>query len=108
MDQKRTFSQPGTARALVLLASALALAGAVLVFLLALVFGSSLRADLAGGVLAGTAVFAGFVLVSTVVANLLAIRGRSTRGIVGVGCGTLFAGVLVGLGACLFLISRAA
>lgn len=108
MDQKRTFSQPGTARALVLLASALALAGAVLVFLLALVFGSSLRADLAGAVLAGTAVFAGFVLVSTVVANLLAIRGRSTRGIVGVGCGTLVAGVLVGLGACLFLISRAA
>ena len=108
MDQKRTFSQPGTARALVLLASALALAGAVLVFLLALVFGSSLRADLAGAALAGTAVFAGFVLVSTVVANLLAIRGRSTRGIVGVGCGTLVAGVLVGLGACLFLISRAA
>ena len=109
MDQKRTFSQPGTARALVLLASALALAGAVLVFLLALVFGSSLRsAGLAGGLLAGTAVFAGFVLVSAIVANLLAIRGRSTRGIVGVGCGTLFAGVLVGLGACLFLISRAA
>lgn len=108
MDQKRTFSQPGTARALVLLASALALAGAVLVFLLALVFGSSLRAGLAGGVLAGTAVLAGFVLVSTILANLLAIRGRSTRGIVGVGCGTLLAGVLVGVGACLFLISRAA
>lgn len=109
MDQKRTFSQPGTARALVLLASALALAGAVLVFLLALVFGSALEAKaLAGAVLAGTAVFAGFVLVSAIVANLLAIRTASVRGIVGVGCGTLFAGVLVGLGACLFLISRAA
>ncbi|GAB1514750.1 hypothetical protein [Actinophytocola sp. KF-1] len=109
MTQKRTFSQPGTARALVLLASALALAGAVLVFLLAIVFGSSLRSSgLAGGVLAGTAIFAGTVLVSALVANLLAIRSGSVRGIVGVGCGTLLAGTLVGLGACLFVISKAA
>lgn len=107
MTQKRTFSQPGTARALVLLASALAVAGAVLVFLLALVFGSALR-DLTGAVLIGTAVFGGFVLVSAVVANLLAIRAKSLRGIVGVGCGTLLAGVVIGLGVLLLVISRAA
>jgi hypothetical protein len=107
VTQKRTFSQPGTARALVLLASALALAGAVLVFLLALVFGSALR-DLTGTVLIGTAVFGGFVLVSAVIANLLAIRARSTRGIVGVGCGTLLAGVVIGLGVLLLVISKAA
>lgn len=107
MEQKRTFSQPGTARALVLLASALALAGAVLTFLLALVFGSALR-DLTGAVLAGTAMFSGFVLVSAVVANLLAIRARSTRGIVGVGCGTLLAGVVIGLGVLLLVISQSA
>ena len=107
MDQKRTFSQPGTARALVLLASALALAGAVLVFLLALVFGSALG-DRTGTVLAATAMFAGFVLVSAVVGNLLAIRAKSLRGIVGVGCGTLLAGVVIGLGVLLLVISRAA
>jgi hypothetical protein len=105
--QKRTFSQPGTARALVLLASGLAVAGAVLVFLLALVFGSALR-DLTGAALIGTAIFAGFVLVSAVVANLLAIRAKSLRGIVGVGCGTLLAGVVIGLGVLLLVISRAA
>ena len=110
MTQKRTFSQPGTARALVLLASALALAGAVLVFLLALVFGPSLvgHRGLTGTVLAGTATFAGFVLVAAVLGNLLAVRAKSLRGIVGVGCGTLLAGFVVGLGACLLLISRAA
>jgi hypothetical protein len=107
VDQKRTFSRPGTARALVLLASALALAGAVLVFLLALAFGSALR-DLTGAVLVATAVFGGFVLVSAVVANLLAIRAKSTRGIVGVGCGTLLAGVVIGLGVLLLVISQSA
>lgn len=107
MEQKRTFTQPGTARALVLLASALALAGAALVFLLALVFGSSLG-DLTGTVLIGTAMFGGFVLVSAIVANLGAIRATSLRGIVGVGCGTLLAGVVIGLGVLLLVISKAA
>ena len=91
-----------------LLASALALAGAVLVFLLVLVLGSSLVGRLTGTVLAATATFAGFVLVAAIVGNLLAIRATSPRGIVGVGCGTLLAGFVVGLGACLLLISRAA
>lgn len=109
MDQKRTFSQPGTARALVLLASALALAGAVLVFLLALVFGPALldRQGRTGTALLGTAVFCGFVLVSAVVANLLAIRARSLRGILGVGCGTLLAGVVIGIGVLLLVIANA-
>lgn len=109
MDRKRTFSQPGTARALVLLASALALAGALLVFLLTLVAGPPLLdgRGLTGAALAGTAVFGGFVLVSALVANLLAIRARTLRGIVGIGCGTLLAGVVLGLGVCLALISRA-
>jgi len=109
VDQKRTFSQPGTARALVLLASALALAGAVLVFLLALVFGPALldQQGLTATALIGTAVFGGFVLVSAVVANLLAIRAKSLRGIVGVGCGTLLAGVVIGLGMLLLVIAKA-
>lgn len=108
MEQKRTFSQPGTARALVLLASALAIAGAVLVFLLALVFGPALldRRGLTATVLIATAVFSGFVLVSAVVANLFAIRARSIRGIVGLGCGTLLAGVVIGLGVLLLLIAN--
>ncbi|MFC4854305.1 hypothetical protein [Actinophytocola glycyrrhizae] len=109
MATKRTFSQPGTARALVLLASALAMAGAALTFLLALVFGPALldRQGLTGTVLAATAMFSGLVLVSAVVANLLALRVRSTRGIVGVGCGTLLAGVVIGIGVLLLVIARA-
>ena len=75
--------------------------------LVALVFGSALR-DLTGPVLAGTAAFGGFVLVSAVVANVAAIRAKSVRGIVGAGCGTLLAGVVVGLGMLLLVISRAA
>lgn len=93
-----------------MLASALALAGAALVFLLVLVFGPSLldRGGLTGTALVATAVFGGFVLVSAVVANLFAIRARSLRGIVGIGCGTLLAGVVIGLAVCLLLLSRAA
>lgn len=93
-----------------MLASALALAGAVLVFLLTLVFGPALldRQGLTGTALVATAVFCGFVLVSAVVANVCAIRARSLRGIVGIGCSTLLAGVVIGLGACLLLVSRAA
>lgn len=110
MDQKRNFSRPGTARALVLLASGLAVAGAALVLLLAIVFGPALldRRGLTGTVLAATAVFGASVLVSAVVANLLALRATSVRGIVATGCGTLLAGVVVGLGVLLSLISSAA
>jgi hypothetical protein len=109
VDQDKTFSRPGTARALVLLASGLALAGAALVLLLALVLGPGLvgRQGLTGSLVGGTAAFGGFVLVSAVVANVLAARAKSLRGVVGVGCGTLVVGVAIGLGVMLSLLSRA-
>lgn len=103
------FSRQGTARALVLLASVLAVAGAALLCALALIFGSSLRqAGLAGALLAGTAVFVAFSLVSALVANLAAARAKSMKAVVTRGCGTLFAGVVLGLGVMLVLISRTA
>lgn len=92
-----------------MLASVLAVTGAALLCALALVFGSSLReAGVAGALLAGTAVFGAFALVSGLVANLLAARAKSVKGVVARGCGTLFAGVVLGLGVMLFLISRTA
>jgi hypothetical protein len=98
VGDRQTFSRPGTARALVLLASALATGGAVLLCLLAFVF--------AGRIAPATAVFAGFVLVSAVLATLLTVRARSVGRVVGLGCGTLLAGVLVGLAVMLLLISK--
>ncbi len=110
MDGEPTFSRKGTARALVLLASGLALAGAALVFLLAVVFGPALldRRGLTGTVVVATAVFGAFVLAGAVVGNLLAVRARSTKGVVGAGCGTVLGAVVVGLAVMLLLISRTA
>jgi hypothetical protein len=96
----KTFSRVGTARALVLLAAALAVGGAALLCLLVVVFVD--RIALA------TAAFAGFVLVSAVVSTLLTVRARTTPKVVGFGCGVLLAGVIVGLAVMLIMISRIA
>ena len=102
-------SRQGTARALVLLASVLAVAGAALLCALVLVFGGSLhRPGLAGGLLAGAATFGGFALVSALVANLLAARAKSLKAVVARGCGTLLVGVVLGVGVMLLLISHIA
>jgi hypothetical protein len=100
VGDRQTYSRAGTARALVLLAAGLAVGGAVLLCLLSFV----LFAKLAPAML----VFGAFALVSAVTATLLTIRARSTRAIVGFGCGTLLVGVLIGLAVMLLLISRIA
>jgi hypothetical protein len=106
-QEPRTISRQGTARALVLLASGFAVTGAALLFFGTLVFGPTLF-ERSNAVVLGTAAFGVFVLVSVVVANLLAVRARSLGGVVGRGCGTLLVGVVVGLGVMLLLISRMA
>jgi hypothetical protein len=108
-QEPRTISRQGTARALVLLASGFAVAGAALLFFGTLVFGPALF-ERSNAVVLGTAAFGVFVLVSVVVANLLAARARarSLGGVVGRGCGALLGGVVVGLGVMLLLISRMA
>ena len=100
MGDRQTISRLGTARALVLLAAGLATGGTLLLCLLAVVFVPKIAL--------ATAVLAAFTLVSAVSATLLTIRARTLRRVVGVGCGTLFAGVLIGLAVMLLLISRVA
>jgi hypothetical protein len=97
-DEKKTYSRVGTARALVLLASGLAVGGAALFCLFTFL--------LADRIALPTAAFGAFVLASAIVATALAIRARSLRAVVGLGCGTLLAGVVVGLAVMLLLISR--
>ena len=74
--------------------------GAALLCLLTLVFAS--RFTLA------VAAFGAFALVSAVAATVLTIRARSVGKMVGLGCGTLFAGVVLGLAVMLILISSIA
>lgn len=100
MTDRQNYSRAGTARALVLLASALAAGGSLLLCLLSLV--------LFDKIVLATGVFAAFMLVSAAVATLLSIRARSVRGVVGVGCGILLIGAVVGLGIMLYLISELA
>jgi hypothetical protein len=104
-QEPSTISRQGTARALVLLASGFAVAGAALLFFGTLVFGPALF-EKPTAVVLSTAAFGVSVLVSVVVANLLAVRARSLGGVVGRGCGTLLVGVVVGLGVMLLLIAR--
>lgn len=100
MGDRQTISRVGTARALVLLAAGLATGGTLLLCLLTVIFVTKIAL--------ATAVLAAFTLVSAVSATLLTIRARTLRRVVGVGCGTLFAGVLIGLAVMLLLISRIA
>lgn len=105
---RRTVSRLGTARALVLLAAALSFGASALVCLVVLVFGWSVldRQNLTGAVVLATAVFCLVVLVSAIIASLLAVRAGTVRRVVGRGCGTLLAGVVAGLAALFLLISR--
>jgi len=100
VGDRQTISRVGTARALVLLAAGLATGGTLLLCLLTVV--------LVPKIALATAVLAAFTLVSAVSATLLTIRARTLRRVVGVGCGTLFVGVLIGLAVMLLLVSRVA
>jgi hypothetical protein len=99
VEDRQTFSRAGTARALVLLASALATGGSALLCLMSVVFAEQ--------IVLATAVFAAFALVSSVVATLLTFRAKSVGKVVGFGCGTLLVGLVLGLAIMLILISGA-
>jgi MFS family permease len=109
-EDRTTVSRRGTARALVLLASGLAVAAAALTFFGALVFGPALldRHGRTGPVLLGTAAFCVFVLVAALLANVLAVRADTVSGVVARGCGTLLGGTVIGLAVLLILISSSA
>jgi hypothetical protein len=107
---KDTVTRVGTARALVMLAAALASGAAVLLCLVILVFGPALldRSGLTGAVVVAAIVFAVVVIVFAIVGSLLAARGRTVGSVVVRGCGMLLTGIMVGLTVLLLLISSSA
>lgn len=106
-QDRRTVSRLGTARALVMLASVLAFAASALLCLVALVFGPAVlsRAGLSGTALLAAGVFSFVVLLAAIGASLLAARARTVPAVLGRGFGVLLAGVVLGLGALLLLVS---
>jgi hypothetical protein len=100
-------SRVGTARALVLLGSAVLLAASGVVCFVVLVFGPVLREryGLAGPTVLGVLVFVLLVLGTIGAGNLVALRGRRTRAVVLGGCGTLVAGAVVAVGVLLLIVS---
>lgn len=107
MAEKPTVSRAGTARALVLLASGLTLAAGAVVCFVALIFGPVLtdRRELTTSVVLACIAFVVVILIAVVVANVLALRGRTTRGVVASGCATLLVGAVLALAALVVLIS---
>jgi hypothetical protein len=97
-DKKEPISRLGTARALALLASGLAVGGTVLLCLLTVVFVTKIAL--------ATVALAAFTLVSAITATVLTVRARSLRAVVGLGCGTLLVGVVIGLAVMLVLIAH--
>lgn len=99
-------SRAGTARALVLLGSAVQLAISGVVCFLVLVFGPVLgeRYGFTGSPVLAVVVFVAIVLGDIALANLLALRASSTRGVALAGCGTLLVGAVVGAGGLLLIL----
>lgn len=99
-------SRAGTARALVLLGSALLLAVAGVVCFVVLVFGPVLaeRYGFTGPTVLAVVVFLVLVLAGITLANLVALRVTRIRGVVAGGCGTLVAGAVVAAGALLLIM----
>jgi hypothetical protein len=97
----------GTARALVLLGSALLLATSAVTAFLALVFGPVLldREGITAPIVLGVVAFVVISLLAIALANVVALRSASTRRVVIGGCGTLLAGSVVGIGVLLALIT---
>lgn len=109
-SDRATVSRLGTARALVLLAAVLAFVISALACLAVLVVGPAFleKTGLTGTAVLATAVFCVVVLAAAVVASLLAVRARTVPAVLGRGFGVLLAGVVVGLGALLLLVSTSA
>jgi hypothetical protein len=106
MEPERV-TRAGTARALVLLGSAVLLAGSGVITFLALVFGPVLlkRDGLTGGMVLAVVAFVVVSLVTIAVAALVALRSTDTRTVVAGGCGVLLAGGVVSVGVLLALIT---
>jgi CBS domain containing-hemolysin-like protein len=97
----------GAARALVLLGSAMQLAGCGLVSFLVLVFGPVLRhkSGVTGPIVLAVVLFVVISLVGIVLANLVALRAASTRRVALGGCGILLIGFVAGIGVLLTLVT---
>ena len=97
----------GAARALVLLGSAMQLAGSGLVSFLVLVFGPVLlhRSGLTGPIVLAVVLFVVISLAGIALANLVALRSASTRGVALGGCGILLVGFVAGLGVLLAIVT---
>lgn len=106
-QDRRNVSRLGTARALVLLAAVLAFAVSALACLVVAVFGPTLlnRAGLTGTAVLAAAAFCVVILVSAIVASLLAIRAGTVRAVLARGFGVLVGGGVLGLALLLLLIS---
>jgi hypothetical protein len=109
-EQRKTVSRLGTARALVLLAAALAVAVSLLGCLVVIVFGSAVlgRAGLTGTAVLAAAVCCGVIVVAAVAASLLAVRAHTVRAVLARGFGVLVAGGVLGLAALALLLSGGA
>ncbi|SDD26754.1 hypothetical protein [Actinokineospora iranica] len=104
MADQQPVSRTGTAKALVLLASAaLFAAGGVVCFLL-VVFGPALVRG-HGSPVAAAVAYSAITLLTVATAVVLAIRALTTRRTVLLGCGTLVVGTLLAVGAMLVLLT---
>lgn len=102
VDEDRVVSRGGTGKALVLLAAAVLLAVSGVVCFLVLVFGPLSGR---GSPVAGAIAYALITLVSVAGAGWVAIRARSGRRTVVVGCGVLIVGTVVAVGVLLVLLA---
>jgi hypothetical protein len=104
-DEAGRVSRVGTARALVLVGSALELAVAGVVAFVLLVFGPVLsRHGVTGPVVLGAVVFGVITLAAIVGANVVAVRAGSTRAVALGGCATLLLGGVLGIGVLLLIV----
>jgi hypothetical protein len=97
----------GAARALVLLGSAMQLAGSGLVCFLVLVFGPVLlhRSGLTGPIVLAVVLFVVISLAGIALANLVALRSGSAQKVALGGCGILLVGFVAGIGVLLTLVT---
>ncbi|HET9141040.1 hypothetical protein [Actinophytocola sp.] len=94
----------GTARALVLLGSGVQLAATMVAGFVALVFAPVLLSrPETGSPVTGVAVLVVITLLDIALANLFALRATGTRGALLGGCGTLLAGMALGIAALLLI-----
>ncbi len=100
-------SRASAARALVLLGSAMQLAGSGLVSFLVLVFGPVLRhrSGLTGPIVLAVVLFVVISLAGIALANVVALRSASTRRVALGGCGILLVGFVAGIGVLLALVT---